>query len=130
MSYFLYRSVISNLDNLLTWRQLFRVMFCPFSIQIQFKLNWEWVKYRPKQLSSGKKVGGYWSIKKIWKPRNLAYTIKRSQTKHHQTILHIQNYKQSPNNTPKDQIHYKSHKPFDTITTPTSLYPINREPKN
>ena len=34
LSYFLYRSVTSNLGNLLTWRQLFRAMFRPFSIQI------------------------------------------------------------------------------------------------
>ena len=33
LSYF-HRSVTSNLGNLLTWRQLFRAMFRPFSIQI------------------------------------------------------------------------------------------------
>ena len=38
MSYF-HRSVTSNLGNMLTWRQLFRAMFCPFSIQIDKKTN-------------------------------------------------------------------------------------------
>ena len=37
MSYF-HRSVTSNLGNLLTWRQLFRAMFRPFSIQIDWSV--------------------------------------------------------------------------------------------
>ena len=68
--------VTSNLGNLLTWRQLFRAMFCPFSVQIEWSvlrcgsadwchrcavwwstyvlfnewtsvdLNWEWEKWK------------------------------------------------------------------------------------
>ena len=38
MSYF-HRSVTSNLGNLLTWRQLFRAMFRPFSIQIDWNVT-------------------------------------------------------------------------------------------
>ena len=39
MSYFLYRTVTSYLGNLLTWRQLFRAMFRPFSIQIDWSVT-------------------------------------------------------------------------------------------
>ena len=85
MSYF-HRSVTSNLGNLLTWRQLFRAMFRPFSIQIDWSvvscivvmlvdfingnnqhrhntwynvsvnLSREWAKHRLIQLSSGKQI--------------------------------------------------------------------------
>ena len=56
MSYF-HRSVISNLGNLLTLRQLFLAMFRPFSIQIDLnQIELRIGETSPKQLSSGKQI--------------------------------------------------------------------------
>jgi hypothetical protein len=125
-------SFITNLQ-LLTWRQLFRAMFRPFSIQ--FVLIWfalrmgetspktivfKWANYLSWRLLTSENydiiyISTVNSHPLIWLEilHTLPNGYKLNTIKQYEIYKH---YKQSPTNILNYQLHYKTHILFGTIT--------------